>query len=170
MGAALENPRRTGRTLIIDYAHNGDVMSAVVEIVQGGSVIGDVKARILNVSGRVDGNVEADELFIKRRDDETWGSVRGNVRARVLKVAGRVDGDIEADEVYIGKHAHIRGSVRYRTIGIAPGAVVAFASMHPLPSVVMAEEQAPAERREAPTRQVQPPAERRMKSLPSLFG
>jgi cytoskeletal protein CcmA (bactofilin family) len=186
MGAAIQTSPRKGGTLTIDYFHQGDLVADVIDVVESGAVIGDVKARFLRIHGRVDGNIEAEQVTIDRKEvPETViagrkvpgyvisGWVRGNVTAQILKAAGRVDGDIQGDEVLIGKNAHVRGTVRYRTLGISPGAVVAFASIHPLPSVVITDEEAPAEQRTAPpapVRHVREPVERRQVKLPSLIG
>jgi len=130
MGAALNTIPRDDTT-IIDYAHRGDAEGETIRI-------------------------------------QKTGSVLGNVKARTVWIAGRVDGDIDADEVFVGKSARIRGTIRYRTIGISPGGSVT-GSMYRIlvdsPVVTEKPEPQPAIERLSPQ-----PRERRMKPLPGLIA
>lgn len=73
----------TGGTLRVDGKILGNVVADWVVLGEAGSVKGDIKAKGVVIGGRVDGNINADELV----DIKHTGSLHGDIHTRKLSVA-----------------------------------------------------------------------------------
>ncbi|TAN45822.1 MAG: polymer-forming cytoskeletal protein [Nitrospirae bacterium] len=73
----------TGGTLRVDGKIAGNVVADWVVLGEAGSVRGDIKAKGVVIGGRVDGNINADELV----DIKHTGSLIGDIHTRKLSVA-----------------------------------------------------------------------------------
>lgn len=68
-----------GEEITIDGPHRGDLRADVVRITKGGSVFGNIMARVVKVSGRVEGEIDAKEFYAS-----ATARVRGIVRHELI--------------------------------------------------------------------------------------
>lgn len=83
MAAATKQSRPDSpNEITIDYGHRGDVFGETLVVAKGGSVLGNITARVLKINGRVDGDVAADELYIGRH-----ARISGSIRYGIMGMA-----------------------------------------------------------------------------------
>jgi len=68
-----------GNEITIDGPHRGNVRADVVRIAQGGSVVGNIVARVVKVSGRLEGVVDSKEFYAS-----ATARVRGVIRHELI--------------------------------------------------------------------------------------
>lgn len=111
-----------GRRFLGSSRGRGDTTLIASGAIVEGTIVFD---GVLEIEGRVDGDVRA-------RSDENavvrvlpGGQVRGNVSAPLVVVNGTVTGNVQStDHVELAPHAVINGDVRYNLLEMARGAQV----------------------------------------------
>ncbi len=84
------------------------------------NIKGDISSEaIVHVDGRVDGNIQCDELIIGIR-----GMVNGNVVANSLQLFGTLNGTASVETLFIAKTAKMLGDATHNSIAIEPGAYI----------------------------------------------
>ena len=68
-------------TIVIDAKINGDVKSENVETHLNSNINGNIKSRIASLGGKIKGNVNADQIIIKKTAD-----VDGVLNQKVLSI------------------------------------------------------------------------------------
>lgn len=109
------------RLLPSGKGHGDTTLIAAGAIVEGTITFDGV----LEIEGRVDGNVRArsDEHAVVRV--LPGGQVRGNVSAPLVVINGTVTGNVQSsDHVELAPHAVINGDVRYNLLEMSRGAQV----------------------------------------------
>ena len=74
----------------------------------------------LNISGVVRGKVTAKSILI-----DTSGKVDGELNAENLVIKGQLNGDVSCDDLNVGPLARVDGSISYKYIHIQRGGRVA---------------------------------------------
>ncbi len=101
-GSELKGELCAQGTVRIDGFMDGDVRAESVIVGESGRILGNVKARSVVVGGRVDGNIDADEIAELKEKSH----VSGEIRAARLSVSegavfdgqSRMRGDSAADD------------------------------------------------------------------------
>lgn len=99
---------------------------SITRIDSGTEIFGDVVFRgMIQLSGRVKGNLIAVEEAGSQLVVDDQGSVEGEVRAGKITLHGKIVGDIFASErIDLHPKAQVFGTIHYRAIEIARGAEI----------------------------------------------
>lgn len=109
---------RKNDSLATEHNRQKDTPPPTSVVAFGMSVQGQVKpygqkAFRIHVDGRMEGDIEADEVVIG-----DTGRVTGNINARNVVIKGHFTGDVEGDDVQIGPSAKVEGNILYDRIKI----------------------------------------------------
>jgi cytoskeletal protein CcmA (bactofilin family) len=82
--------------LVVEGHVEASAKAKLIEIAETGTIIGDIEVETADVSGRVDGSLNANERLIIR----STGRVSGKIRYDIIEIesGGRISGDVETEE------------------------------------------------------------------------
>lgn len=82
--------------LVVEGHVEASAKAKLIEIAETGTIIGDIEVETADVSGRVDGSLNANERLIIR----STGRVLGKIRYDIIEIesGGRISGDVETEE------------------------------------------------------------------------
>lgn len=90
-------------------------------ICDGFEFTGKIKfAGVLNLDGDFVGELDVHELVVGPN-----GKVSGEVRCSALTVRGKFEGKANCDQLTVGSTGRINAAITYRSMQVAPGAVLA---------------------------------------------
>ena len=83
-------------TLVVEGHVEISAKTKLIEIAETGTLIGDIEVETVDVSGRFDGSLNANERLIIR----STGRVSGKIRYDTIEIesGGRISGNVEAEE------------------------------------------------------------------------
>lgn len=90
------------------------VVSADLNIV--GNMLSD---GVIEVAGRVEGNVKCDELNLR-----PTGYIKGDIIAKTIKINGEIHGVIKGKQVTIAEKGKVHGFIVYETLAVIEGATI----------------------------------------------
>lgn len=108
------------------FGRNGTEIKGMTLITNSAEIVGDVHfTQELHISGKVKGNVLAEDGSSARVELSREGEVHGEIRVPNVVIDGRVHGDVHASEsVELAASANVTGNVYYILIEMVRGAKV----------------------------------------------
>ncbi len=93
--------------LVVEGHVEASAKAKLIEIAETGTLIGDIEVETADVSGRVDGSLNANERLIIR----STGRVSGKIRYDTIEIesGGRISGDVETEEEAKDSSLIVRG-------------------------------------------------------------
>lgn len=89
-------------------------------ISEGFDLVGDIKSSGgLHVEGRINGNIEVDNVTIGAK-----GTVTGQIKCNALSIKGSFDGGAICDTLNLSGNAIVNGDIQYAMITMAAGTVL----------------------------------------------
>lgn len=110
------NSRPTGTGL----RTTGNRKSAPSVISSDLNILGNmISDGLLDINGRIEGNVKAEEVTIRVN-----GVITGDVVAETIHVFGKVVGLVKAKQVHLYASSHVEGVIMHESIAIEDGAFI----------------------------------------------
>jgi len=109
------------QTMRTDFANRPNVLNTKPSIISEGftfegTIISD---GVLNISGTVRGKITAKSVLI-----DSSGKVDGELNSEQLVIKGQLHGDVSCEDLNVGPLAHVDGNINYKYIHIQRGGKV----------------------------------------------